>query len=272
MDSLENDMTTISAGSAFYKVQSALDTNSNRVAKSMERLATGRTGVTAGDRPSSTVIANNMKSALASLKMGMQNATEVMQSIEVLNNDVKLLRNIMTRASELNTLGQNGLNTTADIANLVLEGGDLVLEFDAVQTQSKWSGKSLFGAADANKFTVNFGQDMTAERFGGNTITGTFTAATMSTGGGTDLITADLAAVDALALDIADQYMIASNKISQLSALTAGYALDISSKLDVDFAGETTELAKGQILAQAGTAMLAQANAQGQGMLALIQS
>ena len=43
-------------------------------------------------------------------------------------------------------------------------------------------------------------------------------------------------------------------------------------KLDVDFAGETTELAKGQILAQAGTAMLAQANAQGQGMLALIQS
>jgi len=57
-----------------------------------------------------------------------------------------------------------------------------------------------------------------------------------------------------------------------LSSLRAGYAIDVASKLDVDFAGETTELAKGQILAQAGTAMLAQANAQGQGMLALIQS
>ncbi len=44
-------MTTISAGSAFYKVQAALDDNSNKVAKSMERLATGRRGVTAGDRP-----------------------------------------------------------------------------------------------------------------------------------------------------------------------------------------------------------------------------
>ena len=53
--------------------------------------------------------------------------------------------------------------------------------------------------------------------------------------------------------------------------MKAGYSLDLSSKMDVDFAGETTELAKGQILAQAGTAMLAQANAQGQGMLALIQ-
>ena len=263
-------MTTISAGSAFYKVQAALDTNSSRVAKSMERLATGRTGVTAGDRPSSTIIANNMKSALASIKIGMQNATEVMQAIEILNNDVKLLHNILTRATELNTLGQNGLNTTADVANLLLEGADLVKEFDDVQTQSKWSGKSLF--AVAKSATVNFGDAMIQEVFGAVIIDGTFTATNIKTGIETTALAADLASVDALMLDIADQYMIASNKMSQISSLSAGYALDISSKIDVDFAGETTELAKGQILAQAGTAMLAQANAQGQGMLALIQS
>ena len=270
-------MTTISAGSAFYKVQSALDTNSNRVAKSMERLATGRTGVTAGDRPASTIIANNMKSDLASIKIGLQNATEVMQAIEILNNDVKLLHNILTRASELNTLGENGLNTTADKANIVLEGEDLVAEFLAVQAQSKWSGKPLLVAFVAppgatNKFSVNFGADMVSENFGGVTIAPTFTAANIKAGTGETAIANDLVSVDALMLDIADQYMIASNKMSQISSLSAGYALDISSKLDVDFAGETTELAKGQILAQAGTAMLAQANAQGQGMLALIQS
>jgi len=263
-------MTTISAGSAFYKVQAALDTNSNRVAKSMERLATGRTGVTAGDRPSSTIIANNMKSALASIKIGMQNATEVMQAIEIMNNDVKLLHNILTRASELNTLGQNGLNTTADIANIKIEAVDLIAEFDAVQAQSKWSGKALF-ATSKNK-AVNFGDAMISENFGAVTITGQMSATLIKTGGATSDIGVDLANVDALMLDIADQYMIASNKMSQISSLSAGYALDISSKLDVDFAGETTELAKGQILAQAGTAMLAQANAQGQGMLALIQS
>ena len=263
-------MTTISAGSAFYKVQAALDTNSNRVAKSMERLATGRTGVTAGDRPSSTIIANNMKSALASLKMGMQNATEIMQAIEILNNDVKLLHNVLTRASELNTLGQNGLNTTADIANIKLEALDLLGEFGDIQDQSQWSGQSLFDLTKDIK--VNFGQDMGEETFGAVTIAATFDDTSMSTGDGGTAINDDLASVDALMLDIADQYMIASNKMSQISALSAGYALDISSKLDVDFAGETTELAKGQILAQAGTAMLAQANAQGQGMLALIQS
>jgi flagellin len=263
-------MTTISAGSAFYKVQAALDTNSDRVAKSMERLATGRTGVTAGDRPSSTIIANNMKSALASIKIGLQNATEVMQAIEIMNNDVKLLHNVLTRASELNTLGQNGLNTTADIANILLEGADLVAEFDAIQAQSKWSGKELF-AATINK-AVNFGDAMESENFGSITVAGTFTATAIKTGVDEDQIAADLALVDGMMLEIADQYMITSNKMSQISSLAAGYALDISSKIDVDFAGETTELAKGQILAQAGTAMLAQANAQGQGMLALIQS
>ena len=263
-------MTTISAGSAFYKVQSALDTNSNRVAKSMERLATGRTGVTAGDRPASTIIANNMKRDLASIKMGMQNATEVMQAIEIMNNDVKLLHNILTRASELNTLGENGLNTAADIANIVLEAADLVAEFNALQDQSKWSGKQLFDTTVA--ISVGFGAAMGAKSFGGVTIAPTFAAANIKAGTGETKIADDLVSVDALMLDIADQYMIASNKMSQISALSAGYALDISSKLDVDFAGETTELAKGQILAQAGTAMLAQANAQGQGMLALIQS
>ena len=79
-------------------------------------------------------------------------------------------------------------------------------------------------------------------------------------------------AVDELQVTAGQNYNRAVNTLSQLSSLRAGYAIDVASKLDVDFAGETTELAKGQILAQAGTAMLAQANAQGQGMLALIQS
>jgi flagellin len=57
-----------------------------------------------------------------------------------------------------------------------------------------------------------------------------------------------------------------------MGSLNAGYQVDVSSKMDVDFAGETALLAKNQILAQAGTAMLAQANAQQQSVLALLQS
>ena len=78
--------------------------------------------------------------------------------------------------------------------------------------------------------------------------------------------------VDSMSVAAGALYNEVSNTMAHLGSLNAGYSLDVASKMDVDFAGETTELAKGQILAQAGTAMLAQANAQGQGMLALIQS
>ena len=262
-------MTTISAGSAFYKVQMALDNNSNKVAKSMERLATGRRGVTAGDRPASTVIAGNTKNNLASIKIGIQNLSEAMQVIEVLNNDIKSLQAIMTRVQELNTLGENGLNSAADIANIKLEAEDLKTEFGAIQTNSKWGATDLFGGVD-NK--VSFGLNQAFLNFGSGTTTASFDDTDMSTGVGDTAIANDLAAVDLAQVEIANQFVQATNKMTLLTSLAAGYALDVSSKLDVDFAAETTELAKGQILAQAGTAMLAQANAQGQGMLALIQS
>jgi flagellin len=78
--------------------------------------------------------------------------------------------------------------------------------------------------------------------------------------------------VDTMNITAGNLYNKVSNIMSHMGSLDAGYQLDVASKMDVNFAGETTELAKGQILAQAGTAMLAQANAQGQGMLALLQT
>ena len=264
-------MTTISAGSAFYKVQNALDSNSSKVARSMERLATGQRGISAGDRPSSTMIANTLKGTAASIKIGIQNGTEALQAIEVMNNDIKLLGNIMVRLEELNALGGNALNTSADAVAIKLEATALIAQYDAIQSASSWAGTDLW----ANDSIIKFGRD------GGSLTIGMGTAQSI-TASDTQISTGHATATSKLVVDkknldkklviAAKFYQQMTDKLSQLTSLSAGYALDISSKLDVDFAAETTELAKGQILAQAGTAMLAQANAQGQGMLALIQS
>ena len=265
-------MTTISAGSAFYKVQNALDTNSTKVARSMERLATGQRGISAGDRPSSTMIANTLRGTHASIKMGIQNGTEALQAIEVMNNDIKLMGNIMVRLEELHALGGNALNTTNDALAIELEAADLMTQYGAIQNNSAWAGSSLWGGAG---MVIQFGRDAGSLTIGmGITASITTTATAISTGtnGGASKLKVDKKALDVKLVKGAQQYQQMTDKMSQLTSLSAGYALDISSKLDVDFAAETTELAKGQILAQAGTAMLAQANAQGQGMLALIQS
>jgi flagellin len=100
----------------------------------------------------------------------------------------------------------------------------------------------------------------------------TLTAATIAAGTADAALIVDKGVLDTASVTAGAAYNRVSNTLSHLSSLKAGYSLDVASKMDVDFAGETTELAKGQILAQAGTAMLAQANAQGQGLLALIQS
>ena len=263
-------MTTISAGSAFYKVQNALDSNSSKVARSMERLATGQRGISAGDRPSSTMIANTLKGTAASIKIGIQNGTEALQAIEVMNNDIKLMGNIMVRLEELNALGGNALNTTNDKVAIGLEATDLKAQYSNLQVASKWAGTAMTSTT-----TIKFGRDAGSLIIGMGTaasITTTATAISTGTNGGASKLKVDKKALDVKLVLGAQQYQQMTDKLSQLTSLSAGYALDISSKLDVDFAAETTELAKGQILAQAGTAMLAQANAQGQGMLALIQS
>ena len=260
-------MTTISAGAAFYKVQAALDRNTNDVAKSMERLATGKYGTSAGDRASSTMIANTMKSSMASNKMGLQNAREALNALDVVNSTLKTLGNMLVRIEELNALGSNGLNTTADTLSISLEAADLLVEYVAVQSDSTWAGRTM-----NQTFTMNFGQNQNQQTLGVANIPITATATTVKKGTAATALAVDKSVLDVQIISAAHSYLELTNRMSDLTALVASYSLDISSKLDVDFAAETTQLAKGQILAQAGTAMLAQANAQGQGMLALIQS
>lgn len=263
-------MTSINAGGAFYRVQNSINQNSENVSKSMQRLASGKQNIAPGDRTASSAVAFGVKGELASLKVGIQNATEVLQAIEMANNDLSMLNEMVVRLEELNALGGNAFNSAEDIAAITAEGTAVLAEIALAQSSSEWKGKDIF---TATPITVKFGKSggslaVTLSTVGANSVSGAGVAA----GTDGDNIKALKTAVDAEMVAAGTLYNKAANTITHLGSLNAGYALDVASKMDVDFAGETTELAKGQILAQAGTAMLAQANAQGQGMLALIQS
>ena len=300
-------MTSINAGGAFYRVQNSLNQNSEEVSKSMQRLASGRQNIAPGDRTASSSVAWGMKAEAASLKIGIQNGTEALQAVEMLNNDIQAMNDIVVRLEELYALSTNGFNTTTDKAALEAEASTLLTEIQRIAADANWKGNSLTNSADIKK--VGFGRnggdlsitvtdialpkvndtisrDIQAFDIAGSTASGD----SAGDGSGTafkvlanrtvatdlDSTPAALASlkqnVDTMSVTAGALYNQVSNVMSHLGSLNAGYALDVASKMDVDFAGETTELAKGQILAQAGTAMLAQANAQGQGMLALIQS
>ena len=262
-------MTSINAGGAFYRVQNSINQNSENVSKSMQRLASGKQNIAPGDRTASSAVAFGVKGELASLKVGIQNATEVLQAIEMANNDLSMLNEMVVRLEELNALGGNAFNSAEDIAAITAEGTAVLAEIALAQTNSTWKGTDIFDTSTTVKFGKSGGSlAVTLSTVAANGVTGAGVAA----GTDGDNIKALKTAVDAEMVAAGTLYNKAANTITHLGSLNAGYALDVASKMDVDFAGETTELAKGQILAQAGTAMLAQANAQGQGMLALIQS
>ena len=357
-------MTSINAGGAFYRVQNSLSQNSENVSKSMQRLASGQQNIAPGDRTASSAVAWGMKAEAASLKIGMQNGTEALQAVEMVNNDIKTLQDIVVRLEEIQALATNAFNTSTDKAALTAEATSILAEMTRITTSAEWKGNDIIGGANVMGFgrnggeldvkldafempivavglynatadfevdgaekidvdtategvAANFAQvvkgkksntttDLTAGDPGFGIFTNSkdaagevavpaagdlvfenmfdtpvadanatrLTGATISAG---DKISvralSDLKkAVDAMAVAAGGLYNEVTNTMSHLGSLNAGYALDVASKMDVDFAGETAELAKGQILAQAGTAMLAQANAQGQSMLALLQS
>ena len=114
-------MTSINAGGAFYRVQNSLNQNSEEVSKSMQRLASGRQNIAPGDRTASSSVAWGMKAEAASLKIGIQNGTEAMQAVEMLNNDIQAMNDIVVRLEELHALGTNCFNTTTDAAALTAE-------------------------------------------------------------------------------------------------------------------------------------------------------
>ena len=284
-------MTSINAGGAFYRVQNSLNQNSESVSKSMQRLASGQQNIAPGDRTASSAVAWGMKAEAASLKIGMQNGTEALQAVEMLNNDIQAMNDIVVRLEELYALSTNSFNTTEDNVAIENEATKLLSEISRIATDAKWKGNAMVSGSTIN--TIGFGRNggtlsvyvadlaiPNSVAVGGtNTLTGKDIAGTNSSANDNPVASEMVSAlsqlkqnVDTMSINAGALYNEVTNVLSHLGSLNAGYALDVSSKMDVDFAGETTELAKGQILAQAGTAMLAQANAQGQGMLALIQS
>ena len=136
-------MTSINAGGAFYRVQNSLNQNSEEVSKSMQRLASGRQNIAPGDRTASSSVAWGMKAEAASLKIGIQNGTEALQAVEMLNNDIQAMNDIVVRLEELYALSTNGFNTTTDKLRLEAEASTLVNGDSRIATDAKWKGNAL---------------------------------------------------------------------------------------------------------------------------------
>jgi len=275
-------LANIGATTAFYKVETSLTRANTEVSKSMERLATGRANANAGDRSSYVAMADTFRLDYAGTKAGIKGASVVMGYLETGMRVLDAASALLSRLQELAVLGANETNTTADAAAIDAEAEALGDEFNRLMSDSTYKGKNVFVSSAGEEY-VSLGGRNAEMTFGIAEVDysalhdGTSLAHDPSDGAAaaTNTLTEDVEAVQALIntarVQAGSQYAALESAVSYTTDLTAQYELGYNTVNDVNFSMETAHLAKNQILQQAATAMLAQANQGQSGLLQLLQ-
>jgi flagellin len=256
---------------------------------SMERLSTGKRINSAADDAAGVAISSRLSAEVRGTNQSVRNALDGQALVATAEGAHKEVENILQRMRELAVQAANGTNNADDITNLEAEFTALSTEITRIGETTTWAGKALTGT-DATAFSLQVGSGTATQ----NQITVTINSIKSDDIGNgndklSDVVTAgldDLTESMAAIVVIDDAIKEVNTQRSELGAVfnrlnhTVNNLTNISTNLssaqgriqDADFALETTELAKNQILQQASTAMLAQANASKQNVLGLLQS
>ena len=251
---------------------------------SMERLSTGKRINSASDDAAGVAISSRLSAEIRGTNQSVRNALDGQALIATAEGGHKELENILQRMREVAVQAANDTNNSQDRANLQAEMDAMSTEVDRIAGTTTWAGTSLM-AAGTSSFSFQVGAATGAK----NQISvdiNNMTSATLDVEAAdvklTGTATERTSAIDT----IDDAIKTVNDQRSELGAVsnrlnhTVNNLTNISSNLsaakgrieDADFAIETTNLAKNQILQQASTAMLAQANASKQNVLGLLRS
>jgi len=266
--------TNSAATAASYNLSA---TNAN-LQKSLNRLSSGYRIVTSSDDAGGLAVSMKMSAAIRRTDGAAANVGNSISFLQTQDGVMKNADKILNRMSELATLSLDVTKTTQDLSLYNREFGVLREQLTAMVTE-EFNGISLFGNVGQNALTVVTSEDGVTQTIG---ISQTNLAAINSTYASSDItsFSGAQAAVTTVAAAIETLAQRRAQNGAEQSRLA--YALDMlkinkgnleaanSRIIDVDVASESTQLARFNILQQAGTAMLAQANQATQSILRLI--
>jgi len=249
---------------------------------SMERLSTGKRINSAADDAAGVAIASRLTSEIRGTNQAIRNAQDAQALINTAEGAHKEIENILQRMRELAVQGSNATNSSADRANLTAEFSALRTEIDRIADTTTWAGQNLLNGNSTVSFQFQIGgksgQTLTQVVKGVGISGKVITLTSISDINTLTKASAAIAKIDTSITNLNTQRAdlgAASNRLDY----TVNNLTNISIQLeggrgrieDADFAMESTNLAKSQILQQASTAMLAQANASKQNVLTLLQ-
>ncbi|MCG9737584.1 flagellin FliC [Shewanella insulae] len=260
------------------KAQKNLNTSSQNLATSMERLSSGLRINSAKDDAAGLAISNRLDAQVRGLEVGMRNANDAISIAQISEGAMQEQTNMLKRMRDLSIQSENGANSADDLQALKDEMDQLAEEITAIGNSTAFGNtKLLTGEFSAGKlFQVGHqdGEDVTISVGTLNAGVLSVNSLTVLTSAGRDAaigkIDAAIKVIDTQRAKLGAVQNRLAHNISN-SANTQANVADAKSRIvEVDFAKETSTMTKNQVLQQTGSAMLAQANQLPQVALSLL--
>jgi flagellin len=274
-------MTMINTNISALKASTASTVANKALGVAMERLSTGKRINSAKDDAAGLAIAASMTSQVRGMNQGMRNANDGIAMAQTAEGALGEVTNMMQRIRELAVQSTSGTYSATDKTNLQAEVSQLSSQITQVLGNTTFNGVNLFDGSAGTSGTVSIQAGANASDAINLTFSNIAGDAGVTAVTGVDLTTADntvLATIDTGIQTIstaraglgAGQSRLES-AVNTLASNSTNLS-DARSRIeDTDYSVETTALAKAQILSQASSAMLAQANQSQQNVLSLLR-
>lgn len=278
-------MSVINTNVKSLVAQNAMTVNNRSMNKAMEQLSTGKRINGAADDAAGLAISEKMTAQIRGLNQAVRNANDGISMIQVAEGATVEVTNMLQRMRELAVQAINDTNSDNDRTAIKTEYQQLGKEIERISLNTEWNTKKIsdgtttatafqVGANSSQTITVTF-SDLRALSGMTNVIAAAAAASAgaVSAFAGTTISNLDdaISAVGTYRSTLGASINRLNYAADNLQNVSTNTAASRSRIQDTDYAQATTELARTQIIQQAATAMLAQANQQPQTVLSLLR-
>ena len=284
-------MSVINTNVASLRTQAAMGQNTKALQGVMEQLSTGKRINSAADDAAGLAISTRLTSQINGLNQAVRNANDGISMLKTTEGATDTVTNMLQRMRELAIQGANGTNSSADIESMNTEYQQLYSEMKRIANTTAWNNMNVLDGTFSGG--VSF---MVSEVAGPNSKISAAIASFDPTAGATNALVDGFAAMSgssisagSTATDLLNKISVAISGVNKVRStlgatinrlqFTVDNLTNVSTNLsasrsqieDVDYSEATADLAKRQVIQQAATAMLAQANQQPQSVLSLLK-
>jgi flagellin len=254
-----------------------LSVTDGQMSKSLEKLSSGFRINRAADDAAGLAISEKLRSQVTGLNTASSNAQNAVSLVQTAEGALNETHSILQRMRELSVQSANDTNTDEDRAQIQKEVAALKEEVTRISDQTQFNGQELLDGTFTGTFQIgaNSGQTLSLTITNQDTTTLGINGVDVSTqAGAASAITALDTAIETVSGSRADLGAVQNrleHTVNNLNVAAENLAASESRIRDTDMAKEMMSFTRAQILSQAGTAMLAQANQAPQGVLSLLR-